>query len=154
MSHRHSLITLFQGVIWCFLSIIIHSLKLNQKLQGSNHRETIYVLNRTNICLPIQDAGYVTEVHHINGEGEDAGVVYCEMQARENSGESRSHLAMLRAMYPGHCGYKVGWFVCLSVCVWVCLSVCVLWDASKGKQWWEQVWFSHAQGYVPWPLLV
>ena len=49
----------------------------------------------------------MTEVHHVNGEGEDAGVVYCEMQARENSGESRSHLAMLRAMYPGHCGYKV-----------------------------------------------
>ena len=48
----------------------------------------------------------MTEVHHVNGEGEDAGVVYCEMQARENSGESRSHLAMLREMYPGVCGYK------------------------------------------------
>ena len=55
----------------------------------------------------VQDAGYITEVHHVNGEGEDAGVVYCEMQARENSGESRCHLAMLRKMYPGHCGYKV-----------------------------------------------
>ena len=50
--------------------------------------------------------GYITEVHHITGEGEDAGVVYCEMQGRENSGESRTHLEMLRAMYPGHCGYK------------------------------------------------
>ena len=48
----------------------------------------------------------MTEVHHINEDGEDAGVVYCEMQARENTGESRTHLAMLRAMYPGHCGYK------------------------------------------------
>ena len=54
----------------------------------------------------LQESGYITEVHHINGEGEDAGVVYCEMQARENSGESRTHLEMLRAMYPGHCGYK------------------------------------------------
>ncbi|XP_070567442.1 uncharacterized protein C05D11.1-like isoform X2 [Ptychodera flava] len=54
----------------------------------------------------LTDASFVTEVHHINGDGEDAGVVYCEMQARENSGESRSHLEMLRAMYPGHCGYK------------------------------------------------
>ena len=45
-------------------------------------------------------------MHHINGEGEDAGVVYCEMQARENSGESRTHLEMLRAMYPGTCGYR------------------------------------------------
>nr|XP_042906689.1 uncharacterized protein C05D11.1 isoform X2 [Parasteatoda tepidariorum] len=54
----------------------------------------------------LTDAGYVTEVHHINGLGEDAGVVYNEMQTRENSGESRCHLAMLRSMYPGHCGYK------------------------------------------------
>lgn len=54
----------------------------------------------------LTEAGYVTEVHHVNGEGENAGVVYCEMQARENTGESRCHLEMLRAMYPGHCGYK------------------------------------------------
>ena len=45
-------------------------------------------------------------MHHINGEGEDAGVVYCEMQGRENSGESRVHLEMVRAVYPGHCGYS------------------------------------------------
>ena len=51
-------------------------------------------------------AGYITEVHHVTEEGKDAGVVYCEMQGRENSGESRVHLAMLREMYPGHCGYK------------------------------------------------
>lgn len=51
-------------------------------------------------------SAYVTEVHHINGEGEDAGVVYSEMQARENTGESRTHLELLREMYPGHCGYK------------------------------------------------
>ena len=46
------------------------------------------------------------QVHHINGEGEDAGVVYSEMQARENSGESRTHLELLREIYPGYCGYK------------------------------------------------
>ena len=57
-------------------------------------------------CADLQESGYITEVHHVNGEGEDAGVVYCEMQARENSGESRTHLEMQRAMYPGHCGYK------------------------------------------------
>jgi len=56
------------------------------------------------VCL--KRSGYITEVHHIDGDGEDAGVVYCEMQSRENSGESRTHLAMLRAMYPGDCGYK------------------------------------------------
>ncbi|XP_077994627.1 uncharacterized protein C05D11.1-like [Glandiceps talaboti] len=54
----------------------------------------------------LTDSSFITEVHHVNGEGENAGVVYCEMQARENSGESRCHLEMLRAMYPGHCGYK------------------------------------------------
>ncbi|XP_022257411.1 uncharacterized protein C05D11.1-like [Limulus polyphemus] len=54
----------------------------------------------------LMDAGFITEVHHINGEGDDAGVVYCEMQARENTGESRCHRAFLQAMYPGHCGYK------------------------------------------------
>lgn len=29
----------------------------------------------------LTESGFETEVHHINGEGEDAGVVYCEMQA-------------------------------------------------------------------------
>lgn len=45
-------------------------------------------------------------MHHITGDGEDAGVVYCEMQARENSAESRMHLALARNIYPGHCGYS------------------------------------------------
>lgn len=54
----------------------------------------------------LTDSAYMTEVHHINGDGEDAGVVYCEMQACENTGESRCHLEMLRLMYPGKCGYK------------------------------------------------
>ncbi|XP_060600571.1 uncharacterized protein C05D11.1-like [Ruditapes philippinarum] len=54
----------------------------------------------------LTDSGYTTEVHHINGNGEDAGVVYCEMQGRENSGESITHLELIRALYPGHCGYK------------------------------------------------
>lgn len=43
----------------------------------------------------------------MNGEGEDAGVVYCEMQGRENMERSRTHLNFTREMYPGHCGYKV-----------------------------------------------
>ncbi|CAB4004421.1 uncharacterized protein C05D11.1-like [Paramuricea clavata] len=54
----------------------------------------------------ITESAYLTEVHHINAEGENAGVVYCEMQARENSGESRTHLTLLRNIYSGHCGYK------------------------------------------------
>ena len=47
-------------------------------------------------------------MHHVNGEGEDAGVVYCEMQARENTAQDRTHFHLVHHMYPGHCGYKVG----------------------------------------------
>uniref|UniRef100_A0A6G1SHK4 Uncharacterized protein C05D11.1 n=1 Tax=Aceria tosichella TaxID=561515 RepID=A0A6G1SHK4_9ACAR len=54
----------------------------------------------------LTDSAFNTEVHHINGDGENAGVVYCEMQARENSGNSRCYLEMLRSLYPGKCGYK------------------------------------------------
>ena len=46
----------------------------------------------------------------MNGEGEDAGVVYCEMQGRENMETSRTFLNFTRKMYPGHCGYKVSYF--------------------------------------------
>ena len=52
------------------------------------------------------DDAYTTEVHHITGKGEDAGVVYCEMQARENTMDSIVSRAMLHKMYPGKCGYK------------------------------------------------
>ena len=50
----------------------------------------------------------MTEVHHINKKGEDAGVVYCEMQARENTCEDITHFHLAQHMYPGHCGYKAG----------------------------------------------
>lgn len=53
----------------------------------------------------LTDSGFITEVHHISGEGEDGGVVYCEMQGRENSGEMRTHLELIRAIYP-NCGYS------------------------------------------------
>lgn len=35
----------------------------------------------------LTESGYTTEVHHVDGQGEDAGVVYCEMQGRENGAE-------------------------------------------------------------------
>ncbi len=44
----------------------------------------------------------------MNGDGDDAGVVYCEMQARENTCEDRLHFQLVQHMYPGHCGYRVG----------------------------------------------
>jgi len=52
------------------------------------------------------DSGFVTEVYHINGEGKDAGVVFSEMQGRENKVESRMDLAMRRTMFPEGFGYR------------------------------------------------
>ena len=54
-----------------------------------------------------QEAGFITEVHHVNGKGEDAGVVYCEMQACENTPHERTHFNMLQLLYPEDCGYRV-----------------------------------------------
>ena len=85
----------------------------------------------------------MTEVYHITGEGEDAGVVYSEMQGRENTDSDRTMRALLRAMYPPSSGYrsetggimenlrestnneKVNWLVvrlCMCVCVCKVLS--------------------------------
>ena len=54
----------------------------------------------------LTDPGFLTEVHHISGKGEDAGVVYCEMQGKENIGEYLVYIELFRAMFPGQCGYK------------------------------------------------
>lgn len=54
----------------------------------------------------LTEAAFTTEVHHVNGEGDNAGVVYCEMQARENTGESLCMLNLLRTLYPAPCGYR------------------------------------------------
>jgi Zn-dependent M16 (insulinase) family peptidase len=53
----------------------------------------------------ITDSGFVTEVHHINNKGENAGVVYCEMQGRESSSSSVIYLESLRKLYP-NCSYS------------------------------------------------
>ena len=34
----------------------------------------------------LREEDYLTEVHHVNGEGQDAGVVYSEMQVQNHSG--------------------------------------------------------------------
>mmetsp|Transcript_124672 Transcript_124672/g.233120 ORF Transcript_124672/g.233120 Transcript_124672/m.233120 type:complete len:1137 (-) Transcript_124672:25-3435(-) len=54
----------------------------------------------------LKDTAFVTEVHHINGEGANAGVVYCEMQARENEAGDMVDRAVKLAAYPGRCSYK------------------------------------------------
>lgn len=53
-----------------------------------------------------KDEGFITEVHHVTATGEDAGVVYCEMQGCENAAENKIYLTMARALYPGECGYS------------------------------------------------
>lgn len=69
---------------------------------GSDGYLSLLPIYLDHILYPtLTDAGFITEVHHISGDGEDGGVVYCEMQGRENSGESRVHLEMLRGIYPG-----------------------------------------------------
>lgn len=54
----------------------------------------------------LQESAFITEVYHINGEGEDSGVVYSEMQRADNMGEVLAYNELRRAIYPGKCCYK------------------------------------------------
>jgi Zn-dependent M16 (insulinase) family peptidase len=55
----------------------------------------------------LNESGFITEVYHVNGEGEDAGVVYSEMQSVENEDENIVERALHRALYPDvSCGYR------------------------------------------------
>lgn len=55
----------------------------------------------------LTDEGFLTEVHHVTGEGEDKGVVYCEMQGRENTGGSLVNQRLRELLYPDPaCGYS------------------------------------------------
>ena len=53
----------------------------------------------------LRDEDFVTEVHHITGEGKDSGVVYSEMQARQNKPNSLIWRNMMRQIYPGNTSY-------------------------------------------------
>lgn len=54
----------------------------------------------------LTDAACYTEVHHINEKGIDAGVVYSEMQGRENLQGDLLDLAMRRHLYPEGDGFR------------------------------------------------
>lgn len=41
----------------------------------------------------------MTEVHNVNGKGEDAGVVYSEMQGRENGADDLMQLRSVLLIY-------------------------------------------------------
>ncbi|KAF2769875.1 hypothetical protein EJ03DRAFT_327018 [Teratosphaeria nubilosa] len=58
------------------------------------------------IVPTLNDAGCYTEVHHVDGDGHDAGVVYSEMQGVQNKPEELMDLALKRAMYPEGNGFR------------------------------------------------
>ena len=49
----------------------------------------------------LREDGFVTEVHHITSDGEDAGVVYSEMQAKENRPATLLAFQVQQMIYPG-----------------------------------------------------
>ena len=59
------------------------------------------------VILPtLTDAGCTTEVHHIDGNGNDAGVVYSEMQGVQNTASELIELQSKRILYPEGIGYR------------------------------------------------
>ncbi|KAF8078531.1 Metalloenzyme, LuxS/M16 peptidase-like protein [Lyophyllum atratum] len=54
----------------------------------------------------ITKAGFVTEVHHIDPSGEDSGVVYSEMQGRENTSGDLMALRAQRLVNPPGSAYR------------------------------------------------
>ncbi|KAJ9668822.1 hypothetical protein H2201_001068 [Coniosporium apollinis] len=59
------------------------------------------------VILPtLTDAGCYTEVHHIDGKGHDAGVVYSEMQGVQNTQGELMELQARRLIYPEHNGFR------------------------------------------------
>jgi len=59
------------------------------------------------VILPtLTDSACYTEVHHVDGTGHDAGVVYSEMQGVQNASEELIDLRMRRLMYPEGNGFR------------------------------------------------
>ncbi|KAK4697960.1 hypothetical protein P7C71_g191, partial [Lecanoromycetidae sp. Uapishka_2] len=58
------------------------------------------------IAPTLTDAGCYTEVHHVDGTGNDAGVVYSEMQGCENSPDLLMFLKSKRVLYPEDVGFR------------------------------------------------
>ncbi|GJN92120.1 hypothetical protein Rhopal_005150-T1 [Rhodotorula paludigena] len=54
----------------------------------------------------LTSSGFVTEVHNINGKGEDSGVVYAEMSGRENGSGDLMALRQQRALYSKENGLR------------------------------------------------
>jgi Zn-dependent M16 (insulinase) family peptidase len=52
----------------------------------------------------LSEAGYLTEVHHIAGDGKDGGIVYQEMKAMEHDPEQQAHWAIMQEIYKPNSG--------------------------------------------------
>ncbi|KAL5255842.1 hypothetical protein ACHWQZ_G011170 [Mnemiopsis leidyi] len=60
------------------------------------------------ILFPLlTDEGFVTEVYHINGDGQDGGVVYCEMQTYENTMDCIADRAFAKSVFGVGSPYSV-----------------------------------------------
>ena len=62
------------------------------------------------IAPTLSDASCYTEVHHVDGDGNDAGVVYSEMQARENNADMLMFSKAKRLLYPEGIGFRYDTF--------------------------------------------
>lgn len=59
------------------------------------------------ILLPtLTNSSCYTEVHHVDGDGNDAGVVYSEMQSKENEPDELMFLQTKRLLYPEGIGFR------------------------------------------------
>ena len=58
------------------------------------------------IVPTLTDAGCYTEVHHVDGSGHDAGVVYSEMQGVQNTQGELMELVSKRLLYPEGVGFR------------------------------------------------
>ncbi|RDL41373.1 Zinc metalloprotease-like protein [Venustampulla echinocandica] len=59
------------------------------------------------VILPtLTDEACYTEVHHIDGDGNDAGVVYSEMQGVQNNGGEIMDIRARRLLYPENVGFR------------------------------------------------
>ncbi|KAI8067548.1 Metalloenzyme, LuxS/M16 peptidase-like protein [Gongronella butleri] len=54
----------------------------------------------------LTESGFHTEIHHVDGAGEDAGVVYCEMKSRQNTLRDRLANRTKELVFPSHCSYR------------------------------------------------
>lgn len=70
--------------------------------------ETVLPIYLDSLFFPqLLDDHFLTEVHAVNSENEDVGVVFCEMQSREQEVDDLAELHMGQLLYPGINGFNV-----------------------------------------------